>query len=88
MKYKYPIKVNYEPKNIRYEKEIYLGDQLLTLGALAKYMKEGETFDIVRDCHSGDRILKIHCVRMEKEEERKKRVSKEEKYMMFFRSEK
>lgn len=83
--YMYPIAINIEAQEIRYQNEYNLGDGLLTLAILRKYVSEDQTFSVNdgvdEDDFSDNTILYVNGTRLETKGELSKRVAKEEAYM-------
>lgn len=81
--YMYPIKIDREPKKVRYTKDIILEDAVLTLADLRKYVTEDERFSFFETDEGiySKTMLSISGERLETEEETKLRVEREESYM-------
>lgn len=82
--YMYPIIIKKEPQKIRYHKEIELDGDVLTLAMLRKHVDEEDQVFSVFTTDAGlhsKTMLSVYCERTETDEEVRKRVESEEKYM-------
>jgi hypothetical protein len=82
MQYASRLEVKYELQKIRYQREVELPDNLLTLDDIGKHLKEGEKFHFTHTEHYADDEVNLVIVgyRDETEKERDIRVNKAEKY--------
>lgn len=84
MMYACKIKIKYEPQKIKYEREIKLPDQMLSIDDLSKLVDKNETFYFdIQDKNSvgdSDTFLIVCGHRYETKEELTKRIKKEELY--------
>lgn len=82
MQYPSRMVIDYNPKNIRYERKVELPDGLLTLNDIGKHLKEGEKFHFNHTEHYADDEVDLVIVgyRLETEEEIQLRVNKAKEY--------
>lgn len=84
MMYASKITIDHNPQKIRYQREVYLPDRLLTLEDIGKHLKDGEMFGFFQREVGGLGLpvdyISIHGYRLETDEEVKARVAKAEKY--------
>ncbi len=83
MMYASKIIIKYEPKKVRYHREVELPDGLLTIEDISKHIKEQEQFgfrEVETGAYGTTLFIDIFGYRLETQEELDARIYKEEKY--------